>query len=619
MDGQIQAIYQQIDNLNRLSFDSRYQDQDTGVKRSKDALDINASLPEQFFYVKGYVDSTNNLTWFNLFFSDYVEAYRLATEALEFADEHDYKLGKARAHGHLGRVKMYWGLYSDSIDSHQKQLKYAQQVDDKEECATAMSYLGHVYSRNGQLETAAEYYDSSLAIQQKQNNENGIAVQLINSAICYVSLGEIQTGLDRGLRGLNYAHRLNNQYVEAWALRAVAKAYASQGDYPTAISYLNQKYDITIAIKSEVQVLEALLEMGSVYIKLGELETAIEKLNAAFLIAEQKDFLPHQFRCYELYAQIYKQNGEFEKALAAYEQFHEIKERVFSNETTDKLKEIDQTLREEAAAKNEEIRRLKTVELDKKVQEATADLSEINDKLARAYQSESDLNRLKSQIVTTVSHEFRTPLTSIKVSVDLLNRYQERMSPEKREKIFGRINESIEYLEYMVQQVLNVDAIDGTLQDAILPEIEFNVLVEDLINNLREKFNQHGNLLCFDYNPSEVKLRVHVEKIMIVLHQLADNALKFSHYTKPVRIRVTLDQKLREAHFMISDSGIGILPEDLDKVWEPFYRSQAASNLRGLGLGLLMAQKKALSFGGYIVLDHNTETGGVKASLKVPF
>ncbi|MEM9774427.1 MAG: tetratricopeptide repeat-containing sensor histidine kinase [Chloroflexota bacterium] len=619
MDGQIQAIYQQIDNLNRLSFDRRYQDQDTGVKRSKEALDINASLPKQYFYVHGFVDSTNNLTWFNLFFSDYVEAYRLATETLELADEYDYDLGKARAHGYLGRVKMYWGLYSDSIDSHQKQLKYAQQAGAKDECATAMSYLGHVYSRNGQLEVAAEYYDSSLSIQQKQNNENGIAVQLINSAICYVSLGELQIGLERGLRGLNYAHKLNNKYVEAWALRAVAKAYSSQGDYTTAMSYLKQKYDITVAIKSEVQVLEVLLEMGDVYIKLGELDTALEKLDAAFQIAEQKDFLPHQFQCHELYAQIYKQKGKFKKALNAFERYHEIKEQVFSNETTEKLREIDQTLRKEAAAKNEEIRRLKTVELDKKVQEATADLSEINDKLARAYQSESDLNRLKSQIVTTVSHEFRTPLTSIKVSVDLLNRYQERMSPEKREKIFGRINESIEYLEYMVQQVLNVDAIDGTMGNAILPEIEFNVLAEDLIDNLKTKFSQYANLLCFDHNSSNVKLRVHVEQIIIVLHQLVDNALKFSHYTKLVNITVILDQKFREARFVISDSGIGIPPEDLKKVWEPFYRSKAASNLRGLGLGLLMAQKKALSFGGCISLDHNTETGGVKALLRVPF
>ncbi|MEM9776403.1 MAG: tetratricopeptide repeat protein, partial [Chloroflexota bacterium] len=404
MDGQIQAIYRQIDNLNRQSFESRYQDQNTGVKRSKDALEINSSLPEQYFYVQGFVDSTNNLTWFNLFFSDYAEAYRLATESLELAYACDYELGIARAHGYLGRVKMYWGLYSDSIDSHQRQLKYAQRAESRDECATAMAYLGHVYSRNGQLETAAEYYDSSLAIQQAQNNENGIAIQLINSAICYVSLGEIKIGLERGLRGLNYAHKLSNKYVEAWALRAVAKAYASQGDFSTAISYLNQKYEITVEIKNTVQILEALLEMGDVYIKLGDLDTALEKLNAAFLIAEQKDFLPHQFQCYELYAQIYKQKGQFEKALNAFERFHEIKEQVFSNETTEKLREIDQTLRKEAAAKNEEIRRLKTIEFDKKVQEATADLSEINSRLTRAYQSESDLNQLKSQIVTTVSH-----------------------------------------------------------------------------------------------------------------------------------------------------------------------------------------------------------------------
>ena len=276
-------------------------------------------------------------------------------------------------------------------------------------------------------------------------------------------------------------------------------------------------------------------------------------------------------------------------------------------------------MRQEAAERKAEIQRLKTIELDKKVQEATADLSQINHNLERAYQYESDLNQLKSQIVTTVSHEFRTPLTSIKVSVDLLNRYQERMSPEKRDKIFVRINESIEYLEYMVQQVLNVDSIDSSKHDVILPEIEFTLLIEDMIDNLREKFGQHVPLLSFDYNRSSVKLRVHTEQIMIVLHQLVDNALKFSHYSKPVDVKIVLDQKYRQIHFMILDSGIGIPAEDFDKVWEPFYRSKEASNLRGLGLGLLMAQKKALSFGGCIKLAHHPETGGVKATLIVPF
>ena len=124
MDGQIQAIHHQIDTLNQLSFSSRYQDQDSGLQQSKEALALNSSLPSRFFYVKGYVDSTNNLTWFNLFFSDYAEAYRLAKNALELAEENGYQLGKSRAYGYLGRIKMYWGFYKDAIESHQQQLKF---------------------------------------------------------------------------------------------------------------------------------------------------------------------------------------------------------------------------------------------------------------------------------------------------------------------------------------------------------------------------------------------------------------------------------------------------------------------------------------------------------------
>jgi len=225
----------------------------------------------------------------------------------------------------------------------------------------------------------------------------------------------------------------------------------------------------------------------------------------------------------------------------------------------------------------------------------------------KALQRERELSTIKSSFVAMTSHEFRTPLTTIRSSADLLERYRSRLSEEKQLTHLQRIKSAVERMTQMLNDILLMsEAEAGKLQ--FNPEplnlVQFcRHLVDDLQLGAKNQqvihFTYRGDstLTAQDTDETEIaqldslpSLPSLDEKLLQhILNNLLSNALKYSPEGSTVQFDLTcLNNK---AIFQIQDQGIGIPPADQTRLFESFHRANNVGTIQGTGLGLAIAKQ----------------------------
>ena len=259
-------------------------------------------------------------------------------------------------------------------------------------------------------------------------------------------------------------------------------------------------------------------------------------------------------------------------------------------------------------------------ELKARVAESTAQLRQMNEQLRAeiaqrqhlenelilALGKERELNELKSRIIATVSHEYRTPLTTILSSVELLERYSARLTEEKKHNHFQRIHTAINYLTKLVNDVLFVNQAEaGSLRFEPVP-----LDVEQVTRKCVEKFRLEAagqHTIIFDCQGSSTQALLDDKLIESMLRNLLSNAIKYSPQESQVRLELLLESS--EVIFRISDQGIGIPPADQANIFNAFFRGSNIGITPGVGLGLLIVKECVDLHGGRIVVDSEVGVG----------
>ena len=217
-------------------------------------------------------------------------------------------------------------------------------------------------------------------------------------------------------------------------------------------------------------------------------------------------------------------------------------------------------------------------ELEIKVRLRTAELSEANEHLRK-------MSALKSRFVSMVCHEFCNPLNNIALSVSSLGRYEEKMSPaEKRQYLLG-IAANVERMSQMIDDILVLGKIEAK-RLAISPQpVNLVTFCRELLQEIQP--NQRQLKFTGRFKP----LLAEVDQTLLrsILINILSNAIRYSPIESLVQL--SLAQRQQYAIFQVKDQGIGILPEDLAHLSEPFYRGKNASNVPGTGLGLSIVKQ----------------------------
>lgn len=228
-----------------------------------------------------------------------------------------------------------------------------------------------------------------------------------------------------------------------------------------------------------------------------------------------------------------------------------------------------------------------------------------NIELQRELKQQQELARLHNRVMTIIGHEFRTPLSVIMTSVDILNLYGDRLDSAKRQHRVEVVRGQIQHLTTMLEDVSLL--LRGSIRLPLQVEtLEIGQFCRGLVLPEAERVQM---ILPTE----EILVEMDPQILQTLIFNLLDNALKYSTQPIQMSLRQTADQMV----LVVADEGIGIPPEEINYVFEPFYRASNVDSYAGTGLGLAIVRSYLERAGGMIQLQ-SQEGQGTTVTVNLP-
>lgn len=253
-----------------------------------------------------------------------------------------------------------------------------------------------------------------------------------------------------------------------------------------------------------------------------------------------------------------------------------VRKRNFHRELRRFNSELEQKIRE---------RTLALVEANTQLQGEIAQRRQAEEGLQQALLKEKELHELKSRFVTMVSHEFRTPLSVILSSAELLHRYGDRLAEIEKQKYHQRINNAVEHFTKLMDDVLFIGRVGSGQLDFQPALLHPEVFGHDIATEAEAGQEQR---IRYSYEGEQREVIADGKLLQLILINTLTNALKYSPPHTPVLFHITVTDS--EAVFTITDEGMGIPAEDLGQVYEAFHRGANVGNTPGTGLGMTIVR-----------------------------
>ena len=228
--------------------------------------------------------------------------------------------------------------------------------------------------------------------------------------------------------------------------------------------------------------------------------------------------------------------------------------------------------------------------------------------LRKAYEREKELNHLKSRFVSMASHEFRTPLSAILSSAELIEAYNDGGQDQKREKHIVRIRSAVNNLTSILNDFLSLSKLEEGKVLSHPVEFMFNDFCNDLLDDILPILKPGQKVISPTDNLKTVLFLDH-KLLKNILLNLFSNAIKYSEQGKSIYFEFSMDEK--SLYFSIRDEGIGIPSEEQEHLFTRFFRAHNVENIQGTGLGLTIVKRYLELMDGSIHFESHLGVGTI--------
>jgi signal transduction histidine kinase len=236
------------------------------------------------------------------------------------------------------------------------------------------------------------------------------------------------------------------------------------------------------------------------------------------------------------------------------------------------------------------------------------------EELLHTLEREKELGQLKSNFVSMVSHEFRTPLGIIQSSAELLREFHQKMQPDERNEQLESIARNTRRMAGMMEGVLVLSRLDAGKLDFQPTVLDLNVFCRRVVDEVLSATNRRGNIeLTLHSIPSAA--RADEQLLGHIFTNLLSNAVKYSEPGATVHFTIRRDG--RNAVCVVRDGGIGISENDQQQLFKAFHRGGNVGTRPGTGLGLLLVKRCAELHGGTVQVDSRI-TEGTTVTVTLP-
>ena len=222
------------------------------------------------------------------------------------------------------------------------------------------------------------------------------------------------------------------------------------------------------------------------------------------------------------------------------------------------------------------------------------------------------LTEMKNDFINNMTHEFKTPISTISLAAQMLNDSSVRKSPKMLEHISTVINDETKRLRFQVEKVLQMSMFDRQKATLRLQDVNANEVIASIVHTFKIKVEKYGGTIATELYAENAIVNVDEMHFTNVIFNLLDNAVKYRREDVPLKLEVaTKDIADKKLEIIIKDNGIGIKKEDLKKIFEKFYRVSTGNrhDVKGFGLGLAYVHKMVHELHGDIRVESEINVG----------
>ena len=213
------------------------------------------------------------------------------------------------------------------------------------------------------------------------------------------------------------------------------------------------------------------------------------------------------------------------------------------------------------------------------------------------------LSEMKNDFINNMTHEFKTPISTISLAAQMLNDDSVRKSPTMLQHISTVINDETKRLRFQVEKVLQMSMFDRQKATLKLQEVNANQVIHNIVNTFKLKVEKYGGRIDTSLNAEMAEVKVDEMHFTNVIFNLLDNAVKYRKDDVPLELLVeTRNLQGGRIEISITDNGVGMKKDDLKKIFEKFYRVSTGNrhDVKGFGLGLAYVHKMVTELKGDI-------------------
>jgi signal transduction histidine kinase len=237
--------------------------------------------------------------------------------------------------------------------------------------------------------------------------------------------------------------------------------------------------------------------------------------------------------------------------------------------------------------------------------------------IAGSLRAERELKRRQHNFLSAVTHEFNTPLGTLRLLVQTLR--LRPATPERTVDYLRRMETELDRLERTTEQVLASARLEQAGAPPVLEAADLNSVVQGLIGRARDGLEARGARLTVRYSAEPLPVSLEPNAFALVLNNLLDNAVKYSPgAVKPVTVTLRADGDVVRLH--VDDQGVGLGPTERERVFERFYRAgdEMTRTSAGVGLGLHLVRSTTEAMNGWVQVEDAPSGRGTRFTVVLP-
>lgn len=550
------------------------------------------------------------------------------------------KKGQAEVTVALSGIYFMQGNLPLAADGYLRGLRYYEEVNNKDGMVTTLSALGNIFARQNNFSKSIEYNLRAISLYEESSSSDKY-----KTLVGYDNIGNIYLRQNNPAKAREYFTKSLALYTDmknnagiASTLLQIGRIEQAGGNHDKAAALFKRSLGISKKLKAQPLMVSALNALGKSYTQLRLYPQAIDCFRQSISLAKNSTMKIELEESYQGLANVYKITKESEKATTFSELSRELKDSIYNDSSLKKLtdqllvyesekkqQEIEllqkeQQIKESELTREREIRNLFTGasvvlgllflvlvifsiqnrRIAKNLRKQQAELLEKNSNILEQTEKLDQLNKVKDRFFSIISHDLRNNLTTMKLYFDLIGNkdYVPQDNGEITKQISGSVENTIDLLEnLLVWASAQIKGIPIHIQ-----KLNVHSLSQENINLLSGTAH-HKNITLQNDVAEDALAYGDIDMINLVLRNLITNAIKFTGENGLVAISSYTENNKRI--ISIKDNGIGISPENIDKLFNQHLHptTKGTANEKGTGLGLILCKDFVNRNGGEIWVE----------------